>query len=171
MNFEELYRILAPRLTNWLIATGSTYSQACDLTQTTFLKLWSMRDSLEKDDTKVSSLAFTIARNLRKNSTIQERRLWNLLKNRQFYNLKFKRQQPIGDYIVDFICKEAKIIIEVDGGQHNEPENIEYDKTRTEYLNNLGYKVVRFWNNEIYENIEFLVLRLKEDINPHQEHY
>ena len=85
-----------------------------------------------------------LARNLRKNATIQERRLWNLLKNRQFYNLKFKRQQPIGDYIVDFICKEAKIIIEVDGGQHNEPENIEYDKTRTEYLNNLGYKVVRF---------------------------
>ncbi len=111
-----------------------------------------------------------LARNLRKNATIQERRLWNLLKNRQFYNLKFKRQQPIGDYIVDFICKEAKIIIEVDGGQHNEPENIEYDKTRTEYLNNLGYKVVRFWNNEIYENIEGVVLRLKEEINPHQEH-
>ena len=111
-----------------------------------------------------------LARNLRKNSTIQERRLWNLLKNRQFHNLKFKRQQPIGDYIVDFICKEAKIIIEIDGGQHNEPENIEYDKSRTEYLNNLGYKVVRFWNNEIYENIEGVVLRLKEEINPHQEH-
>ena len=111
-----------------------------------------------------------LARNLRKNSTIQERRLWNLLKNRQFHNLKFKRQQPIGDYIVDFICKEAKIIIEIDGGQHNEPENIEYDKTRTEYLNNLGYKVVRFWNNEIYENIEGVVLRLKEEIDPHQEH-
>ena len=111
-----------------------------------------------------------LARNLRKNSTIQERRLWNLLKNRQFHNLKFKRQQPIGDYIVDFICKEAKIIIEIDGGQHNEPENIEYDKIRTEYLNNLGYKVIRFWNNEIYENIEGVVLRLKEEINPHQEH-
>lgn len=111
-----------------------------------------------------------LARNLRKNSTIQERRLWNLLKNRQFHNLKFKRQQPIGDYIVDFICKEAKIIIEIDGGQHNEPENIEYNKTRTEYLNTLGYKVIRFWNNEIYENIEGVVLRLREEINPHQEH-
>ena len=111
-----------------------------------------------------------LARNLRKNSTIQERRLWNLLKNRQFHNLKFKRQQPIGDYIVDFICKEAKIIIEIDGRQHNEPENIEYDKTRTEYLNTLGYKVIRFWNNEIYENIESVILRLKEEINPHQEH-
>ena len=111
-----------------------------------------------------------LARNLRKNSIIQERRLWNLLKNRQFHNLKFKRQQLIGDYIVDFICKEVKIIIEIDGGQHNEPENIEYDKTRTEYLNTLGYKVIRFWNNEIYENIEGVVLRLREEINPHQEH-
>ena len=111
-----------------------------------------------------------LARNLRKNSTIQERRLWNLLKNRQFHNLKFKRQQPIGDYIVDFICKDAKIIIEIDGGQHNEPENIEYDKSRTEYLNTLGYKIIRFWNNEIYENIEGAILRLKKEINPHQEH-
>ena len=111
-----------------------------------------------------------LARNLRKNSTIQEKRLWNLLKNRQFHNLKFKRQQPIADYIVDFICKEAKIIIEIDGGQDNEPENIEYDKTITEYLNTLGYKVIRFWNNEIYENIEGVVLRLREEINPHQEH-
>ena len=101
-----------------------------------------------------------LARNLRKNSTIQERRLWNLLKNRQFHNLKFKRQQPIGDYIVDFICKEAKIIIEIDGGQHNEPENIENYKTRTAFLNTLGYKVIRFWNNEFYENIEGVVLRL-----------
>ena len=111
-----------------------------------------------------------LARNLRKNSTIQERRLWNLLKNRQFYNLKFKRQQPVGNYIADFICKEAKIIIEIDGGQHNESKNIDYDKTRTEFLNNLGYKVIRFWNNEIYENIDGVMLRLKEEINPHQEH-
>ena len=111
----------------------------------------------------------TLARNLRKNATIQERRLWNLLKNRQFQNLKFKRQQPIGDYIVDFICKEAKVIIEIDGGQHNEQENIEYDKTRTEFLNGLGYKVIRFWNNEIYENIDSVLLQLNQEINPHQE--
>ena len=110
-----------------------------------------------------------LARNLRINSTIEERRLWNLLKNRQFCNLKFKRQQPVGDYIVDFICKEAKIIIEIDGGQHNEPKNIEYDKTRTEFLNSLGYKVIRFWNNEIYENIDGVLLRLNQEINPHQE--
>ena len=110
-----------------------------------------------------------LARNLRKNSTIQERRLWNLLKNRQFHNLKFKRQHPIGDYIVDFICKEVKVIIEIDGGQHNELENINYDKVRTEFLNSLGYKVIRFWNNEVYENIESVLSKLEQEINPHQE--
>lgn len=110
-----------------------------------------------------------LARNLRKNSTIQELRLWNLLKSRQFYNLKFKRQQPIGNYIVDFICKEAKVIIEIDGGQHNKPENIDYDTVRTEYLNSIGYKVLRSWNNEIYENIEYVMSKLKQEINPHQE--
>lgn len=110
-----------------------------------------------------------LARVLRKDSTIQERRLWNLLKNHQFYGLKFKRQHPIGEYIVDFICKEAKIIIEVDGGQHNENENIEADKIRTKYLESKGYKVIRFWNNEVYENIDGVIKRLEAEINPHQE--
>ena len=58
---------------------------------------------------------------------------------------------------------------EIDAGQHNEPKNIEYDKTRTEFLNSLGDKVIRFWNNEIYENIDGVLLRLNQEINPHQE--
>ena len=110
-----------------------------------------------------------LARTLRKNSTIQEKRLWNLLKNHQFHSLKFKRQQPIGNYIVDFICKEAKIIIEVDGGQHNEKEIIEADNEKTAFLESKGYKVIRFWNNEVYENIEGIIKRLEKEINPHQE--
>ncbi len=110
-----------------------------------------------------------LARVLRTNSTIQEERMWNLLKNHQFHGLKFKRQQPIGNYIVDFICKEAKIIIEIDGGQHNKDNNIENDKIRTEYLESKGYKVLRFWNNEIYENIEGVLKRLESEINPLQE--
>ena len=105
-----------------------------------------------------------LARKLRKDSTIQERRLWNLLKNRQFHNLKFKRQQPVGDYIVDFICKEVKLIIEIDGGQHNTPNNIQNDNIRTQYFESLGYKVIRFWNNEIYENINGVMLRLETEI-------
>ena len=103
-----------------------------------------------------------LARNLRKNATIQERRLWNLLKNRRFHNLKFKRQSPIGNYIVDFLCIDNKVIIEIDGGQHNENDNKLLDEIRTEYLKSKGYKVIRFWNNEIYENIDGVLLKLED---------
>ena len=95
-----------------------------------------------------------LARNLRTNSTKQERTLWKLLRNYKLKNLKFKRQHPIGNYIVDFICKEKWLIIEIEGGQHNEVENKIYDAKRTKYLNSRGYKVLRFWNNEIDNNIE-----------------
>ena len=95
-----------------------------------------------------------LARKLRKNQTSQERIIWNLLRNQQFQGLKFRRQYPVGDYIVDFICKEIKLIIEIDGGQHNSEEGIEYDLKRTEYLETKGYKVIRFWNNEIDNNLE-----------------
>ena len=67
MNIEELYRAIAPRLTNWLVASGSPYHEACDLVQNVFLKIWKMRDDLRDDESSVSGLAFTMARNLRKN--------------------------------------------------------------------------------------------------------
>ena len=95
-----------------------------------------------------------LARNLRKNSTKQELILWKLLRNHGINNLKFKRQYPIGNYIVDFVCKEKWLIIELDGGQHNEPNNISYDEERTEYLNNRGYRVLRFWNTDIDKNLK-----------------
>ena len=94
-----------------------------------------------------------IARTLRKNQTPQEKILWNLVRNSQIKGLKFRRQYPIGDYIVDFICKDIKLIIEIDGGQHNEPDKLNYDNERTLYLENQGYKVIRFWNNDIDNNI------------------
>ena len=96
---------------------------------------------------------FQIARKLRKNSTKEERILWQLLRNRQFLGLKFKRQFPIGNYVVDFVCEEKKLIIELDGGQHNEPENIHLDCVRTEFLKSKGFTVVRFWNKDINLNI------------------
>ena len=95
-----------------------------------------------------------LARNLRKNSTKQELILWKLLRNDGMKNLKFKRQYPIGNYIVDFICKEKWLIIELDGGQHNEPDNILYDEERTNYLNSRGYRVLRFWNTDIDKNLK-----------------
>ncbi len=94
------------------------------------------------------------ARELRCNLTPQEKILWNILKNRQFYGYRFLRQYIIGNYIVDFICKEKHIIIEIDGGQHNKEKDIVYDTKRTKYLNSKGYQVIRFWNNDIDNNIE-----------------
>ena len=104
-----------------------------------------------------------LARELRKNQTPQEKKLWNLLRNHQFYGYEFRRQYPISDYIVDFICRKKKIIIEIDGGQHNEPENIEKDLLRTKFMESKGYKVLRFWNNEIDNNIEgvFEILKIE----------
>ena len=94
------------------------------------------------------------SKELRQNSTDAEKILWGVLRNNQIHNLHFKRQKPIGKYIVDFVCLKGKIIIELDGGQHNEPQNITHDNERTTYLNSLGYKVIRIWNNELFENFE-----------------
>ena len=103
-----------------------------------------------------------LAKALRKNITKQELKLWEMIRAGRFYGYKFKRQTPIGNYIVDFVCREAKIIIEIDGGQHNEVVNIKADEERTEYLSSNGYKVYRFWNNEVDQNIDGVYQKLKE---------
>ena len=100
----------------------------------------------------------TKARILRKNSTDAEKGLWQCLRSRQLNGYKFKRQAPIGNYIVDFVCSSAKLIIEIDGGQHQ--EQLEYDSIRTAYLESSGYKVVRYWNNEVLTDIESVLTAL-----------
>ena len=92
------------------------------------------------------------AKNLRNNPTDVERLLWNRLKSSQVERVKFRRQQIIEDFIVDFVSFEKNVVIELDGGQH--AETIEKDKVRDECLALNGYKVLRFWNNEVIENIE-----------------
>ena len=94
------------------------------------------------------------ARNLRNNMTEQEKKLWYYLRKRFINNYRFRRQYPIGNYVVDFICREKNLIIELDGGQHNEEQAIIYDKERAEYLESRGFRVIRFWNNDIDTNIE-----------------
>lgn len=94
------------------------------------------------------------ARSLRKNMTEQERKLWQYLRKRSINNFKFRRQYPIGNYIVDFACLEKRLVIEIDGGQHNQSDNILYDQNRTQYIEKCDYKVIRFWNNEIENNIK-----------------
>ena len=94
----------------------------------------------------------TIAKTLRKKSTDAENVLWKQLRRKQLEGLKFRRQQPIDNYVVDFVCFKKRIVIEVDGGQHS----IERDKDseRDNYLVINGFKVLRFWNNEVLQNIE-----------------
>jgi very-short-patch-repair endonuclease len=92
------------------------------------------------------------ARVLRKNQTNAEQLLWKHLRKRQLLGQKFRRQFPIEPYIVDFVCLELKLIIELDGGQH--AEQMDYDQQRSLYLEQRGFKVIRFWNNEMFENIE-----------------
>ena len=104
-----------------------------------------------------------LARKLRKNLTSQEKILWQLFRNHQFYGYEIRRQSPIGKYIVDFVCRKKKIIIELDGGQHNSPDNILADAERTIYLESKGYKVVRFWNNEVTNNIDGVYKKLQKE--------
>jgi very-short-patch-repair endonuclease len=92
------------------------------------------------------------ARNLRKNLTDAERTLWQKLRARGLEGHKFRRQVPLGPYIVDFVCKSAQLVVEVDGGQHAEQED--YDRKREHFLRSQGYEVVRFWNNEVLGNLE-----------------
>ena len=104
------------------------------------------------------------AKNMRFNMTTEESILWNLLRAKRFMGYKFKRQVLIGNYIVDFICQDRMLIIEADGGQHNHKNNIEYDINRTKYLESLGYKVLRFWNNDINNNIDGVCEVIKKNL-------
>jgi very-short-patch-repair endonuclease len=100
---------------------------------------------------------------LRTNSTDAEKRLWQALRNRQLQGYKFRRQHSIPPYVVDFVCLEHRLIIELDGGQHAEAEG--YDARRTIFLKELGYKVLRFWNNELFENTQGVLERVLEQLS------
>ncbi len=108
------------------------------------------------------------ARELRKNSTPQERRLWSFLKSSKFYGFKFRRQFPIGNYIADFCCVKAKLVIELDGGQHSNTSDVNYDKTRDEEIKKSGYRILRVWNNEVNGNLEGVGEKIYQMLmNPH----
>jgi non-canonical purine NTP pyrophosphatase (RdgB/HAM1 family) len=94
------------------------------------------------------------AKELRISSTEVEKRLWYRLRNRQIANAKFRRQQPIGNYIADFVCQEHKLIVELDGGQHNEESAQAADKIRDSFFASKGYQVLRFWNHDVIQNTE-----------------
>lgn len=99
------------------------------------------------------------ARQLRSNQTNVEQLLWKYLRNRRLNGIKFRRQHLIGPYIVDFVSLEKQLIIELDGGQHNSEDGKKKDKERTLWLKNNGYQLMRFWNNEVINDID-VVLQL-----------
>lgn len=94
------------------------------------------------------------ARKLRREQTDVERKLWFALRDRRFHGFKFRRQQPIGPYIADFVCFEAKLVIELDGDQHGLATSERYDHARTKRLEADDFRVIRFWNHELIENFD-----------------
>ena len=103
-----------------------------------------------------------IARRLRCEATDAERRLWSRLRNRQVGGVKFRRQVPIGAFVADFASVEAKLIIEVDGSQH--AQAVEPDRLRSDALGAAGYLVLRFWNNDVLENIDGVVREIERTL-------
>ncbi|WP_313929125.1 DUF559 domain-containing protein [Pseudoxanthomonas sp.] len=97
------------------------------------------------------------ARELRRDMTLAERRLWSILCRRQLEGFRFRRQVPIGPYIADFTCLDAGLIVEVDGGQHMDAAS---DRARDGFLQCEGFRVLRFWNNEVLANLEGVRVRI-----------
>jgi len=95
-----------------------------------------------------------LAQNLRKNQTDAEQILWSKLRSQRLSGFKFRRQHPVDNYILDFYCNEVQLAIEIDGGQHAEKEIINKDNQRTALLNQKGIRVIRYWNNDVFENID-----------------
>jgi very-short-patch-repair endonuclease len=105
-------------------------------------------------------------RELRRNQTETEKTLWAYLRNRRFYGMKFFRQYSVGPYILDFYCPTMKLAVELDGGQHNQSENEEYDAARSEYLKAQGIEVTRFWDHEVLLDIQSVLAGLVLKITP-----
>ncbi len=105
------------------------------------------------------------ARTQRANRTEAEIRLWQRLRDRQLYGAKFRRQTPVAPYIADFMCDEARLIVEVDGGQHS----LEADTDRTAWLESQGFRVIRFWNHDVLQNTGGILERIQEELKPDRD--
>lgn len=102
---------------------------------------------------------------LRRNQTESEKVLWQKLRNRQINGLKFFRQYSVGGYILDFYCPEIYLGIELDGGQHMNQANKKYDQQRTFYLEANNIRVLRFWNNKVFENLEGVLMKVLSKVS------
>jgi very-short-patch-repair endonuclease len=107
---------------------------------------------------RIKSVTLHRAQSLRRHDTDAEARLWNVLRAGRLDGWKWKRQAPFGPYILDFLCRDAALVVELDGGQH--ADQIAYDARRTAYLNRAGLRVIRFWNSEVLQNRDGVYLTL-----------
>ena len=105
------------------------------------------------------------AKELRHTETEAEQIIWSWLRTKKLNGVKFRRQEPLGKYIVDFVSFEKKLIIEIDGGQHNQHPEIEHDEVRTKWLENKGFRVIRFWNNDVLLNTDGVIFKIWEATN------
>jgi very-short-patch-repair endonuclease len=105
-------------------------------------------------------------RELRRNQTEAEKLLWARLRNKQIHGIKFFRQFSIGAYVLDFYSPTIKLAVELDGGQHAEKDAQEYDKVRSDYLRAQGIEVMRFWNNDVIQNVEGVLYKIAERATP-----
>lgn len=106
-----------------------------------------------------------LARQLRRRMTDDERKPWRELRNRNFRHIKFRRQQPIGPYIVDFASFEAKLIIELDGSQHSEQYLRSADEVRTRFLETQGFRVLRYWNTEVFKEFDAVLNSIYHELD------
>ena len=104
------------------------------------------------------STQLSFSRQLRRRQTDCERYLWRFLRDRRFLGLKFRRQHPIGPFVVDFCCLESRVILELDGGQHISAHC--YDRKRSQYLEQEGYRVLRFWDNEVLREVDAVFAKI-----------
>jgi very-short-patch-repair endonuclease len=108
----------------------------------------------------------TRARKLRSDITDAEKKLWEHFRDRQLCGAKFRRQHPIGPFITDFCCMERGLVVEIDGGQH--ASQVEADQQRTVFIEKQGYRIMRFWNNDVLTNLAGVLERISEELKrPH----
>ena len=105
-------------------------------------------------------------RELRRNQTEAEKTFWMHVRHKRFYGMKFFRQYSAGSYVLDFYCPELKLAIELDGGQHTQDDNQEYDAARSTYLKAQGIDVMRFWNHNVLRDAKSVLARIAEKITP-----
>jgi len=122
------------------------------------LRLQTMAESKKKLPIDPTTLSY--ARELRRASTSAERTLWSMLRGKQLLGLKSRRQHPLPPYIVDFYCHEKRLVVELDGGQHNEVARTAYDLERTAWLQAQGLRVIRFWNHEVEPSLEGVLVAI-----------